>query len=138
MSYYQKINEIKLELYKNMYKNELEGNQQLTRESNTYINNLLYNLESKDNKTVKHNNIFNDTHNLIFQQRWYKLKPVHQKIKLKEYINNMNLSNTRKRKLINLLNKAVDDKILSKKGSVDYDPFTYTVKEIINIDIDNI
>lgn len=130
--YYKNIIKLREDnkIYK--YKNELEGNLILTEESKEYINSILNNIKTKSNKKLNTvDGIFNEMDNLVYKRYWHKLKPIHQKMKLTEYIKNLNISNKlNENKLINNLYDLIDKKILTKKKLVDYDPFKACITNI--------
>jgi hypothetical protein len=132
-NYYDVISKLKHKCIRSKYKNEIKGNLELSKISKEYI--MLILNQKKDRKSISTDSdksILNEVDNLIFQKYWHKLKPFHQKIKLKEFINKSKIKH--KNEIINKLNKAIDEKILTKKGSVNYDPFTYNITSIPTLD----
>lgn len=131
-NYYDYISNLRLFYHKKMYSNEIEGNKELSNSSLTYLKNKMENLNKKqiieENENVP---IFNEIDNLIYKKYWHKLKSFHQKEKIREYVENLKINNEKKKN--NLLDKlylAVDKKILTKKGNVDYDPFKCSINSI--------
>jgi hypothetical protein len=71
-------------------------------------------IETSDSKMVL------STENL-YNKPWTKLNLIHKKIKIKEYINNLNNINTDdKSLLIDSLIKLLESKVLTKKNMVEY------------------
>lgn len=139
--YHKNITNLEIECKKVKYKNELEGNPKLTEDSKIYLQNILNDLDkpSKLKEEKKSTNgVFNDFDHIVYKRYWHKLKPFHQKVKLKEYVEELKIKdNSKKEKLIMKLHKAIDLKVLTKKGSVEYDPFSYIIKSIVGLEYDN-
>jgi len=78
------------------------------------------NISDSDNIT-KSTYLNNSSEDYYFYKPWNKLAKVHKIIKIKEFVNNLQIDNKKKRKnLINILKEAIESKKLTKKNSVNY------------------
>jgi hypothetical protein len=75
-------------------------------ENNKVIDNVIYSVS----ETEEH-----------YNKEWNKLNIVHKKLKLKEYILNLNTDETNKKILIKKFNQLLKDKKITKKNDVNYD-----------------
>lgn len=73
----------------------------------------------------------------IYKKPWNKLNNIHKKIKIKQFVNNINTSNENKTKLIKDLIKMIENKSLTKNKSVNYDSLNGKIISIPNIKYDN-
>lgn len=129
MKYYEVIDKIIEKNTKDKYDNILKYNNNLSELSKTNIKNICCN-KLNEKKKVKESEKSNEYYNLIYQNHWHKLKPIHQKTKLKEYINNLSTNEDNKKNILNNIFSAIDNKILTKKSNVKYD---HIQKSIIKI-----
>lgn len=140
MNYYQTIAKLRDDCKNTYYQNELEGNNKLDEKTTEYLNQQINSKKESsglNNSNNLNNGIFNDLNNLVYKNHWHKLRPFHQKIKLKEYIETLKIEKkSRKDKLTEKLFSAVDDKFLTKKSEVTYDPFTFSIKKINKLKFD--
>lgn len=133
-----------------------------TEKTNNQINNMINNL-SQDEQNIRKNklhNIINDLNNFIeiktetiqqkrenlfkeidkyvFRKQWNKLTPIHQSIKIKEFIsNNDDIHSELKNKIINELCKMANDGKINTKRCVVYDPNAEKILSIPILNIDN-
>ena len=137
--YHQNIVKLRKYCKRIKYQNELDGNEKLTEKSKEYFQMILKEINDPPKKeTSSTSGIFDEIDSLIYKRYWHKLKSFHQKVKLREYVENLKISKeSRKEKLIKDLYDAVDLKILTKKGSVEYDPFSYCIKSIVGFEYDD-
>lgn len=134
MNYYNVIDDIVKNNTKKKYDNILEYNKILSDNSKSNIKNIFENkktekLEEKKKETKEY-------FNLIYQNYWHKLKPIHQKNKLEEYINNLPTDEDNKKKILENVFTAVDEKILTKKVNVEYDHTVLLIKNIKGLKYD--
>jgi hypothetical protein len=126
-NYYNDIDVIIKKCKKDKYDNMINNNYCLSNESKIYIDNIFKKkVEIPDSK----DNIMNEYHSLIYKNYWHKLKPIHQKNKLKEYITNLPTDESNKKKIMENVFYAVDEKILTRKNNVDYDHITTSIIKI--------
>ena len=83
---------------------------------------LLLKLENNDNVTVsdKNDNItLSEKNNYLYLKPWTKLNIVHKNIKIKEFVNSLNIDNLHDKNNLkdNIIN-IIKDKILSKKTKI--------------------
>ena len=92
------------------------------------LNDLIHNqnnVENNDNVTVsdKNDNItLSEKNNYLYLKPWTKLNIVHKNIKIKEFVNSLNIDNLHDKNNLkdNIIN-IIKDKILSKKTKINYD-----------------
>lgn len=123
--YYDNIKELKLKYRSIKYQNELDDNCDLTDEQKQFLNDKINELQNNNTNSTNVNKqsgekqtMFTDVDKYIYQRQWNKLKSFHQKKKLKEYIDSLNITDDT---LVKKLYDAVDSKFLSKKCNVIYD-----------------
>lgn len=100
--YFQNIIDLRINNKKTKYENELKGNKELTQISINFIQNEITNLnlcyqkvEEKVEKKIE--NTQSDVDNLVYNRYWHKLKPFHQKVKLREFVENLTIKNDKKK-----------------------------------------
>jgi len=108
------IKSMKDDYYKNLLdmcdkqniKNHLIKFDIIESENNTVIDNVVYSVSECEEHYTK---------------EWNKLNIVHKKLKLKEYILNLNTDDKNKKILIKKFNQLLKDKKITKKNDVNYD-----------------
>jgi hypothetical protein len=117
--------------------------------NNLYIQNLILELKknkqeysylenniTSENETINTTTIITETDNnkseddYVYKKQWNKLNNIHKIIKLKEYVNNLDINNNEKPLLKNELIKLIKDKTLTKKYSVNYDDINCRIVSI--------
>lgn len=135
-NYHQNIIKLRRDCEQAKYQNELDGNEKLTKDSIDYLNKIIKDITNPPKKeSDMTSGIFKEIDSMVYQRYWHKLKPFHQKVKLKEYVENLKIGGKNKKKLIKDLHNAIDHKVLTKKDSVEYDPFSYCIKNINGLEI---
>ena len=129
MKYYEVLDKIIDKNTKDKYDNILKYNNNLSEMSKTNIKNICCN-KTKEEKIVKEKEKKNEYFNLIYQNHWHKLKPIHQKTKLEEYINNLPTNQKNKKTILENVFSAIDNKILTKKSNVEYDHTNLSITKI--------
>jgi len=64
-------------------------------------------------------NVYTDEY--VYKKDWNKLNKIHKKIKLKEFINNLQINNKEKENLIKTVIQLVSTNKLTQKKTVNYD-----------------
>lgn len=108
-------NNIKLYLNKN-------NNHEYDNILNNYIeeNNITNEIIESENLTITESiNTMSDDY--IYKKPWNKLNIIHKKIKIKEFINNLNIEKKEKQNLINKFILLVNEKKITKKNDINYD-----------------
>lgn len=117
------INNHELFYYKNIIKSDIDT------ETKTTINNMIKNLTESINNTndsiVEEKNSeletkLSETDEGYFYKPWNKMTTVHKIIKIKEFVNNMDINTGMKNKLITYLKSALKDKKITKNEQVIY------------------
>lgn len=117
------INNHELFYYKNIIKSDIDT------ETKTTINNMIKNLTESINNTndsiVEEKNSeletkLSETDEGYFYKPWNKMTTVHKIIKIKEFVNNMDINTGMKNKLITYLKSALKDKKITKNDQVIY------------------
>ena len=75
-----------------------------------------------------------------YKKHWNKLNIVHKKIKIKEFINNLEITKVKKKELIEILLKLLNNKKLNKNENIEYDNINGKIISIpmLNVKIMNI
>jgi hypothetical protein len=74
----------------------------------------------------------------LYNKPWTKLNLIHKKIKIKEYVNNLNFINTdEKSSLINSLVLLLESKVLTKKNTVEYNESDGKIISIYQLKYEN-
>lgn len=73
----------------------------------------------------------------IFKKKWNKLNNIHKKIKVKQFINKLKITDSNKKELIDSLILLIDKKNLTKKNSVNYDSLNGRIISIPNLKCTN-
>ena len=97
---------------------------------------LEHNTETETETTQ--NNTKSDENNELYKKPWNKLNPIHKKLKIKEFINNLtNINEKDKDKLKEELIQLVETKVLYKKEKVNYDESNGKIISLINLQYKN-
>lgn len=119
------INNFNISYYNNINKYLIKHNI-----NNKTIVEHLSSLSSQQNETNTENesvtssvsNVVANQDDFIYKKPWMKLNVVHKIIKMKEFVNNLNLSNEKERtKIKNELVELIKNKTITKKNTVNYD-----------------
>jgi hypothetical protein len=123
-----------LEIYAKKNKIDIK----LPKLDSTYSDN---NITITDNFTESNNDNNDDNNNdysedYIYKKPWNKLNIIHKKIKLIEFVNNMDLEDDQiKKHLKNQLVDLLKNKKLTKKSEVDYDSVNGRINSIPSLKI---
>lgn len=97
-------------------------------------NEILVSSESVSNKDSEVQNEINEYDINLYKKPWVKLNIIHKFLKIKEYINDLNINDmTEKNKLIELLIILVKNKELTKKKKVLYDEINGKIISIVEL-----
>lgn len=125
------MNIIQLKSYHREQKYKLNDIQ--TTNVNNLINKMIYtNREPEKTEPNKDTQMFENIDQYVFQKRWHKLQVFHQKIKLDEYIQSLNIEN--KAELSKILHLALDNKEITKSSDIIYDPILCIITNIPKLD----
>ena len=92
---------------------------------------------SDNSLPIEENNTTSDEYNL-YNKSWSKLNAIHKILKIKEFINNLNInSDTEKQILRDNLVNLVKNKTLTKKGKIIYDEINGKIISIPNLQYNN-
>ena len=90
-------------------------------------------VDTIDAVSESHSSIKQYDDNYLYQKQWAKMAPIHKIIKIKEFINSLQINDSnQKQQLKDKLIEMVKNKTLTKKNSVEYDSIN---AKIINIPI---
>lgn len=91
-----------------------------------------------ETKTETVQNTKSDENSDMYKKPWNKLNPIHKKLKIKEFINNLtNITDLEKDKLKEELLQLVETKVLYKKEKVNYDENNGKIISLINLQYKN-
>ena len=101
--------------------------------SNTlFITESIINDNTKNEKTnsdsEKYKDIFSD--NSLYKKPWNKLNPIHKNLKLKEFVNNLQINENEKKVLNDKFSELIKSKVLTKKENITYDEINGKILEI--------
>ena len=138
LKYYKSLKKILNKQHNNKYDSYFDNilSDDLIESEN--LNNNLINKENTSDSITQSVSIsdikIKDENNedYYYKKPWNKLNIIHKKIKIKEYINSLTLTQDKKKKLIEKLLNLLKEKKLNKKNDVDYD---VTNGKIISITI---
>lgn len=123
--------------YKSLIKNLSQNNISYDWLCNHYDNLI-------DNNIYKQNNITDDKKinkqidENMYKKPWTKLNTIHKNLKMKEFVNNLNISNeSDKNKLKDELLELIKNKILSKKENVKYDEENGKIISLVKLEYNN-
>lgn len=114
-----------INLNKKYYYNNLVKN--LKNDEKFFINNLIKTLDNSINVNIN-NNLLTITEtektedDYLYKKPWNRLNMVHKIIKIKEFINNMDISLENKNNLIQKMTSMIKNKKLQKVSDVEYNP----------------
>jgi len=123
--------------YKSLIKNLSQNNISYDWLCNHYDNLI-------DNNIYKQNNITDDKKinkqidENMYKKPWTKLNTIHKNLKMKEFVNNLNILNeSDKNKLKDELLELIKNKILSKKENVKYDEENGKIISLVKLEYNN-
>ena len=92
-----------------------------------------------DIHTEKNIDISNiDSDKYLYTKSWSKLNVIHKKLKIKEFVNNLQINCEIDRKqLLDKLNELIKLKILTKKDAVNYDEINGKIISLSNLQYNN-
>ena len=106
------IDYLELYYYNNIKDNiNLDNINEKINEKITLIKNTISESETE--------NVYTDEY--VYKKDWNKLNKIHKKIKLKEFINNLQINNKEKENLIKTVIQLVSTNKLTQKKTVNYD-----------------
>ncbi|ULY68599.1 hypothetical protein [Chlorella virus XW01] len=110
-----------INLNKKYYYNNLVKN--LKNDEKIYVNNLIKILDNKSTN-ITNINILTETEktedDYLYKKPWNRLNMVHKIIKIKEFVNSMNISLENKNSLIQKMSLMIKNKKLQKVSDVEY------------------
>tara|TARA_B100000768_G_C11251721_1_gene364399 strand:- start:690 stop:1130 length:441 start_codon:yes stop_codon:yes gene_type:complete len=90
-----------------------------------------------EKKNSEIDNKLSETDEGYFYKPWNKMSTVHKIIKIKQFVNNMNIENDKKSKLITYLKTALKKKIISKNDQVIYNISQAKIVSIPKLELKN-
>jgi hypothetical protein len=92
-----------------------------------------------DIHTEKNIDISNiDSDKYLYTKSWSKLNVIHKKLKIKEFVNNLQINcDIERTQLLEKLNELIKLKILTKKDAVNYDEINGKVISLSNLQYNN-
>lgn len=134
------INNHELFYYKNLLKADIDSE---TKESiKKKIKKLIESINITNDSIVEEKNSeletkLSETEEGYFYKPWNKMTTVHKIIKMKEFVNNMDVNNEMKNKLITYLKIALKDKKITKNDQVIYNVNQAKIISIPKLKLDN-
>lgn len=117
----------------NMNTSEIENNIQTELKSDITIQS-----ELKSDIAIQSEINIRSEDEYLYRKPWNKLNNIHKMIKIKEFVNNLHITNeNEKTELKNNLIKMIKEKKLSKKNSVEYDETNGRIVSIPNLQVKN-
>ena len=92
-----------------------------------------------DIHTEKNIDISNiDSDKYLYTKSWSKLNVIHKKLKIKEFVNNLQINcDIERTQLLEKLNELIKLKILTKKDAVNYDEINGKIISLSNLQYNN-
>jgi hypothetical protein len=92
-----------------------------------------------DIHTEKNTDISNiDSDKYLYTKSWSKLNVIHKKLKIKEFVNNLQINcDIERTQLLEKLNELIKLKILTKKDAVNYDEINGKIISLSNLQYNN-
>jgi hypothetical protein len=92
-----------------------------------------------DTHTEKNTDISHiDSDKYLYTKSWSKLNIIHKKLKIKEFVNNLQINcDTERKQLLDKLNDLIRLKILTKKDAVNYDEINGKIISLSNLQYNN-
>ena len=79
-----------------------------------------------------------DSDKYLYTKSWSKLNIIHKKLKIKEFVNNLQINcDTERTQLLDKLNDLIKLKILTKKDAVNYDEINGKIISLSNLQYNN-
>jgi len=79
-----------------------------------------------------------DSDKYLYTKSWSKLNIIHKKLKIKEFVNNLQINcDTERTQLLDKLNDLIRLKILTKKDAVNYDEINGKIISLSNLQYNN-
>jgi len=79
-----------------------------------------------------------DSDKYLYTKSWSKLNIIHKKLKIKEFVNNLQINcDTERKQLLDKLNDLIRLKILTKKDAVNYDEINGKIISLSNLQYNN-
>mgnify|MGYP006138871799 CR=1 FL=1 len=118
------------------------SNKEIISKVNCSISNITLNIlnvtDSIDEKKMSEiDDKLSETDEGYFYKPWNKMSAVHKIIKIKQFVNNMNIENNQKSKLITYLKTALKKKIISKNDQVIYNISKAKIVSIPKLELKN-
>ena len=130
------INNLELYYLNNLKKSCLKKNL-----NDNLINKKINSIDKNISDTVSVSESDTNLHNLddyVFKKDWNKLHLTHKKIKIKQFVKNLNITDTNEKKdLINKLIGLLNNKKLTKKTTVNYNIEEGFITSIPNLEFKN-
>jgi hypothetical protein len=92
-----------------------------------------------DTHTEKKTDIsYIDSNKYLYTKSWSKLNVIHKKLKIKEFVNNLQINcDIERKQLLDKLNDLIRLKILTKKDAVNYDEINGKIISLSNLQYNN-
>jgi hypothetical protein len=79
-----------------------------------------------------------DSNKYLYTKSWSKLNVIHKKLKIKEFVNNLQINcDIERKQLLDKLNDLIRLKILTKKDAVNYDEINGKIISLSNLQYNN-
>lgn len=118
------------------------SNQDIIKLVNKSISNLEQKISTitdslKEKKNSEIDSKLSETEEAYFYKPWNKMSTVHKIIKIKQFVNNMDLANNQKSKLITYLKNALKKKKITKNHQVIYNISQAKIVSIPKLELNN-
>ena len=121
----------------NLLSTGIVSNDEFNRLNNITSNILNVTDSIIEKKNSEIDNKLSETDEGYFYKPWNKMSTVHKIIKIKQFVNNMNIENDKKSKLITYLKTALKKKIISKNDQVIYNISQAKIVSIPKLELKN-
>lgn len=93
-------------------------------------------IDTQGEKNIEISNVDSDKY--LYTKSWSKLNVIHKKLKIKEFVNNLQINcDIDRTQLLDKLNELIKLKILTKKDAVNYDEINGKIISLSNLQYNN-
>jgi hypothetical protein len=93
-------------------------------------------IDTHGEKNIDISNVESDKY--LYTKSWSKLNVIHKKLKIKEFVNNLQINcDIDRKQLLDKLNELIKLKILTKKDAVNYDEINGKIISLSNLQYNN-
>jgi hypothetical protein len=103
-----------------------------------WLNNLIISTDVEKKEDVKEIKESNISDNNLYKKPWIKLNPIHKILKIKEFVNNLNIKDDEDKEVLKCeLILLIKNKVLTKKECINYDEENGKILQIYKLQYQN-